>query len=38
VGGANNAIILNSVAIQGGHTGLNLADGIADISLARASY
>lgn len=38
VGGANHAIILNSVAIQGGHTGLNLADGIADISLARASY
>jgi hypothetical protein len=38
VGGANHAIILNSVAVQGGHTGLNLADGIADISLVQARY
>jgi hypothetical protein len=32
-GGANNAIILTSVVVQGGSNGLNFADGIAEMSL-----
>ena len=35
-GGANNAIILTSVVVQGGSNGLNLADGIAEMSLVRS--
>lgn len=37
-GGVNNAIILTSVVVQGGKTGLNFADGIAEMSLASAAY
>ncbi len=35
VGGANEAILLDSVAIRGGHNGYNFADGLAEISLSR---
>jgi len=35
VGGANGAIILDSVAIHGGHDGYNFADGLAEISLSQ---
>jgi hypothetical protein len=34
LGGANNAIVLQSVVVQGGNTGINFADGIAEMSLA----
>jgi len=37
VGGANGAIVLDSVAIQGGHDGYNFADGVAEISLSQGA-
>lgn len=36
VGGANEAILLDSVAIRGGHNGYNFADGLAEISLSQS--
>jgi Protein of unknown function (DUF992) len=33
LGGGNDAIILQSVVVQGGNTGINFADGIAEMSL-----
>lgn len=33
LGGVNNAIVLQSVVVQSGNTGINFADGIAEISL-----
>lgn len=36
-GGANNAMILTSVVLQGGDKGLNFADGIAEMSLTRTA-
>lgn len=35
-GGANNSIVLTSVVVQQGKSGLNLADGIAEMSLQQS--
>ena len=37
IGGTNRTIVLDSVAIQGGHNGYNFADGIAEISLNQSA-